>query len=150
MPRHKTDPLQLDRFICFSIYAAHHALNRVYAPLLEPLGLTYPQYLVMVVLWERDTIPVGEIGERLSLESNTLTPLLKRMQTAGLIERMRGEDDERQVLISLTARGRALKNAAQDIPACVLDATHMQADRIATINRELQALNHALSTRPRA
>ena len=138
------DPLQLDRFICFSIYAAHHALNRLYAPLLEPLGLTYPQYLVMVVLWERDRIPVSQIGERLALESNTLTPLLKRMQSACLVERMRGEADERQVLVSLTARGRALQDQARRIPACILEATQMDEKRIAALNSELQTLNHAL------
>ena len=139
-------PLNLDKFICFSIYAAHHALNRVYAPLLEPLGLTYPQYLVMVVLWERDQVPVSEIGARLSLESNTLTPLLKRMQSAGLVARIRGKEDERQVIISLTERGRALEVKARDIPSCVLGATQMNADRIETINRELQALNRSLNS----
>lgn len=141
-----SDPLNLDKFICFSIYAAHHALNRVYVPLLEPLGLTYPQYLVMVVLWERDKIPVGEIGARLSLESNTLTPLLKRMQTAGLVERARGQADERQVMVSLTERGRLLKAKARDIPACVLGATQMNAETVEAINRELQVLNHSLNS----
>lgn len=139
-----SDPLKLDKFICFSIYAAHHALNRLYAPLLEPLGLTYPQYIVMVVLWERDNIKVSEIGMRLSLESNTLTPLLKRMEKAGLVKRVRSQADERQVIISLAEYGQTLQSMARDIPACVIAATKMTAERIEIINQELGALHRSL------
>ena len=98
--------LQLDNQICFAVYSAAHAFNRVYKPLLDRLGLTYPQYLVMLVLWERDGVPVKEIGERLFLDSGTLTPLLKRLEQAGHIKRTRSTEDERQVLIGLTRRVR--------------------------------------------
>src|ERR1700759_5472942 len=91
--------LRLDNQICFAVYSASHAFNRVYKPLLDRLGLTYPQYLVMLVLWERDGVAVKEIGERLHLDSGTLTPLLKRLEQAGLIKRTRSTEDERQVLI---------------------------------------------------
>ena len=111
------DPLQLDEQLCFALYNASRALTRAYAPLLEPLGLTYPQYLVLLVLWERDGLPVKELGERLALDSGTLTPLLKRLDHQGLVERRRGEDDERLVRIHLTAAGRALRGRARKIPA---------------------------------
>ena len=99
--------------LCFAIYSAAHAFNRVYKPLLDRLGLTYPQYLVMLVLWERDGVPVKDIGERLFLDSGTLTPLLKRLEAADLIKRTRSAEDERQVLISLTSQGQALREKAQ-------------------------------------
>src|SRR6201995_1466873 len=98
-------PLKLDNQICFAIYSAAHAFNRVYKPLLDRLGLTYPQYLVMLVLWERDGVPVKDIGERLFLDSGTLTPLLKRLEAAELIKRTRSTEDERQLMIALTAKG---------------------------------------------
>ena len=102
-------PLRLDNQICFAVYSTAHAFNRVYKPLLERLGLTYPQYLVMLVLWERDGVPVKDIGERLFLDSGTLTPLLKRLEAAELIRRTRSTEDERQVLIALTPQGQALR-----------------------------------------
>src|SRR5262244_4245764 len=105
-------PLRLDNQICFAIYSAAHAFNRVYKPLLDQLGLTYPQYLVMLVLWERDGVPVKEIGERLFLDSGTLTPLLKRLEAAGLVKRSRSTEDERVVLIHLTGAGKRLKRSA--------------------------------------
>jgi len=110
------DPLQLDDQLCFALYNASRALTRAYAPLLEPLGLTYPQYLVLLVLWERDGLPVKEVGERLALDSGTLTPLCKRLELQGLVERRRGEDDERIVRIFLTTEGRALRGKARKIP----------------------------------
>src|ERR1700742_1670263 len=100
-------PLLLGNQICFAIYSTAHAFNRVYKPLLDRIGLTYPQYLVMLVLWERDGLPVKEIGERLFLDSGTLTPLLKRMEAAELLKRSRSTEDERQVLIALTQKGLA-------------------------------------------
>src|ERR1700758_4597195 len=99
-------PLRLDNQICFAVYSAAHAVNRVYKPLLDRLGLTYPQYLVMLALWESDGVPVKEIGERLFLDSGTLTPLLKRLEAAGLLKRNRSSADERQVLIALTPQGQ--------------------------------------------
>lgn len=110
------DPLHLDEQLCFALYSASRAMTRSYAPLLEPLGLTYPQYLVLLVLWERDGLPVKDIGERLSLDSGTLTPLLKRLDQQGLVERRRGADDERLVRIHLTAAGRALRMRARKVP----------------------------------
>src|ERR1700731_3933331 len=108
--KHATElPLMLDNQLCFAVYSTAHAFNRVYKPLLDRLGLTYPQYLVMLVLWERDDVPVKDIGERLFLDSGTLTPLLKRLEAAGLIRRTRSVDDERQVLIALTAPGQGPK-----------------------------------------
>ena len=111
------DPLHLDEQLCFALYNAQRAVTRAYAPLLEPLGLTYPQYLALLVLWERDGLPVKQLGERLALDSGTLTPLLKRLEHQGLVERRRGELDERVVHIDLTARGRALRAKARKIPA---------------------------------
>ena len=103
------DPLKLDDFICFAVYTASHALNRVYKPLLDTLGLTYPQYLAMVALWEQDGQTVGGLGEKLFLESSTLTPLLKRLESAGYIKRERSSEDERVVVIRLSEEGSRLK-----------------------------------------
>ena len=104
--------LQLSNQLCFAVYSTAHAFNRVYKPLLDRLGLTYPQYLVMLVLWERDGVPVKEIGERLFLDSGTLTPLLKRLEAAHLVKRTRSAADERQVLISLTSQGQSMRERA--------------------------------------
>lgn len=149
MARH--DPLHLDEQLCFALYNASRALTRTYAPLLEPLGLTYPQYLVLLVLWERDGLPVKQLGERLALDSGTLTPLLKRLEQQGLIERRRGEDDERIVRIHLTATGRALRAKARKIPtelACragyELNESSMR--ELARLRDELRALARRLST----
>lgn len=111
------DELKLDTFLCFALYTANHAMNRVYKPLLEELEITYPQFLVLVTLWEEDEQTVGSIGEKLFLESSTLTPLLKRLESAGYISRERSKQDERQVIIRLTDQGRALKARAQKSPA---------------------------------
>ena len=114
--------LELDQQLCFALYSTMLGLNKVYRALLKNLGLTYPQYLVMLVLWERSDLTVSEIGERLFLDSATLTPLLKRLQAAGLVARNRSDADERQVIVSLTAAGRRLRERARDIPACVAAA----------------------------
>lgn len=113
------DPLLLDRQVCFPLYAATNLLNRLYGPVLKPLGLTYPQYLVMLVLWEEEPQTVGSLGARLYLDSGTLTPLLKRMEAAGLVSRTRDADDERRVLIGLTERGRALRAEALRVPETI-------------------------------
>src|ERR1700724_976236 len=112
-------PLLLGNQLCFAIYSTAHAFNRVYKPLLDRLGLTYPQYLVMLVLWERDGLSVKDIGERLFLDSGTLTPLLKRLEAAELIKRTRSTEDERQGLIALTARGAGLKEKARGGPQAI-------------------------------
>jgi MarR family transcriptional regulator, organic hydroperoxide resistance regulator len=141
----KTPTLKLDEFLCFEVYLASHAFNRVYQPLLNKLRLTYPQYLVMVLLWERDDQTVGELGARLSLESNTLTPLLKRLETLGYIKRNRDPADERQVRVRLTASGRTLRAKALHIPGCILAASALDAKAakqlmtgIATLRRTLE------------
>ena len=113
------DPLLLDRQVCFPLYAATNLLNRLYGPVLRPLGLTYPQYLVMLVLWEEEPQTVGALGARLYLDSGTLTPLLKRMEQAGHVSRTRDAEDERRVLIGLTERGRALRADALHVPETI-------------------------------
>src|SRR5213080_3658005 len=101
--------LKLDNQLCFALYSASLAMTKLYKPLLDELGLTYPQYLAMLVLWERDGLMVSKLGERLSLDSGTLTPLLKRLESAGLVARIRAVEDERRVHVTLTAAGRRLK-----------------------------------------
>lgn len=115
----RDDPLLLDRQVCFPLYAATNLLNRLYTPVLAELGLTYPQYLVMLVLWEHEPQTVGALGARLYLDSGTLSPLLKRMETAGLVERGRDPADERRVVVRLTPQGRALRARAEHVPATV-------------------------------
>jgi len=109
--------LQLDRQLCFALYSASLAMTKLYKPLLEPLGLTYPQYLVMLVLWEDKPLSVSELGARLALDSGTLTPLLKRLEQAKLVQRRRDSHDERVVIVSLTAAGKALHEQALAVPA---------------------------------
>src|SRR6202521_5867464 len=121
--KHPADqPLLLGNQLCFAIYSTAHAFNRVYKPLLDRLGLTYPQYLVMLVLWEGDGLTVKEIGERLFLDSGTLTPLLKRLEAAGRVHRTRDHADERQVRVTLTDAGRALREQAAAVPPMLLCA----------------------------
>lgn len=119
MERPDVDPLLLDQQICFPLYAASNLLNRRYGPVLRPLGLTYPQYLVLLVLWEAQPQTVGALGERLHLDSGTLTPLLKRMEAARLVTRRRDPADERRVLIDLTAKGVALREQARHVPETI-------------------------------
>jgi MarR family transcriptional regulator, organic hydroperoxide resistance regulator len=140
----KTPALRLDEFLCFEVYSANHAFNRVYQPLLEKLNLTYPQYLVMVLLWERDGQTVGELGERLSLESNTLTPLLKRMETLSYIKRTRDPADERRVHVQLTESGRMLRAKALHIPGCILAASGLDARTAKQLMMRIATLRHML------
>jgi DNA-binding MarR family transcriptional regulator len=137
--------LRLDNQICFAIYSAAHAFNRVYKPLLDRLGLTYPQYLVMLVLWERDGVAVKEIGERLYLDSGTLTPLLKRLEQAGLVRRTRSTEDERQVLIGLTAQGQSLRDKARSVPQSILAATQCSVSELTAVKNEIVALRDRLN-----
>lgn len=104
----ESSSLRLDEFLCFAVYSANHAFNRIYQPLLRALHLTYPQFIAMIVLWAEDNLSVGELGSRLFLQSNTLTPMLKRLEALEYIERRRDGADERQVRIKLTAKGRKL------------------------------------------
>src|SRR5438034_9879477 len=138
--KHATDwPLLLGNQLCFAIYSTAHAFNRVYKPLLDKLGLTYPQYLVMLVLWERDGVPVKDIGERLFLDSGTLTPLLKRLEAAGLIKRTRSTQDERQVLIALSPQAQALKEKARAVPQSILAASACSVGELVATKNEIVA-----------
>jgi DNA-binding MarR family transcriptional regulator len=139
-----TGPLLLGNQLCFAVYSTAHAFNRVYKPLLDRLGLTYPQYLVMLVLWERDDVPVKDIGERLFLDSGTLTPLLKRLEAAGLVKRTRNKDDERQVLIALTAQGEALREQAKMLPEAILAASACSIGELSALKTDLIALRDQL------
>jgi len=138
------EPLLLGNQLCFAVYSTAHAFNRVYKPLLDQLGLTYPQYLVMLVLWERDDVAVKEIGERLFLDSGTLTPLLKRLEAAGLIKRTRSKQDERQVLIALTADGVALREKAKMLPEAILAASACSIAELSAMRTDLVALRDRL------
>jgi DNA-binding MarR family transcriptional regulator len=138
-------PLLLDNQLCFAVYSTAHAFNRVYKPLLDRLGLTYPQYLVMLVLWERDGVPLKDIGERLFLDSGTLTPLLKRLEAASLIKRTRSTQDERQVLIALTSQGQALKEKARAVPQSILAASACSVDELSAMKNDLVALRDQLN-----
>ncbi|WP_298833000.1 MarR family winged helix-turn-helix transcriptional regulator [uncultured Piscinibacter sp.] len=138
------DWLQLDRQLCFALYSSSLAMTKLYKPLLEPLGLTYPQYLVLLVLWERDDLSVGELGERLFLDSGTLTPLLKRMEAAGWLQRARAAADERRVIVSLTASGRSLKQRAQPVPRELAAASGCSADELVSLTQRLQHLRTQL------
>lgn len=140
-----SDQLKLDTFICFAVYTASHAFNRVYKPLLDKLGLTYPQYLAMVCLWEEDGQTVGGLGEKLFLESSTLTPLLKRLEMAGYIHRERSKQDERVVVLRLTEEGKRLKERAETVPGCIIDASGHNADQLARLQAEIVALREALN-----
>src|SRR5436190_7021355 len=137
--------LRLDHQICFAVYSTAHAFNRVYKPLLDRLGLTYPQYLVMMVLWERDGVPVKDIGEKLHLDSGTLTPLLKRLEAADLVKRTRSTEDERQVLIALTPKGRALKEQARAVPQAILASSACSVGELFAMKNELLALRDRLN-----
>jgi DNA-binding MarR family transcriptional regulator len=136
--------LKLDNFLCFAVYTAGHAFNRLYKPLLDRLGLTYPQYLAMVALWDRDDQTVGELGDKLFLESSTLTPLLKRLEGMGLVARVRDKADERQVRLRLTEAGRALRAKAETVPGCVLDATRMSAAEASELTAAVAKLRETL------
>ena len=139
------EALQLDNQLCFALYSTSLAMSKVYKPLLDELGITYPQYLVMLVLWESDGLTVSEIGERLYLDSGTLTPLLKRLEAAELVHRLRDTDDERRVLIRLSAEGRKLKQKAAKLPQCILAATQCSLSELKTLTRELQTLRGSLT-----
>jgi len=132
--------LSLDLQLCFALYSASLAMTKLYKPLLEPLGLTYPQYLVMLVLWETDGLTVSQVGERLALDSGTLTPLLKRLEKAGLIQRLRDAADERRVLLQLTPAGRQLRSRAAEVPPAIAQAAGCGLDELASMTARLRQL----------
>ncbi len=139
------DLLRLDRQLCFALYSASLAMTKLYKPLLAELGLTYPQYLVLLALWQQDGRTVSDLGAELSLDSGTLTPLLKRMEEAELLTRTRDPADERRVVVTLTTAGRRLKQRARRLPACILEATGCAPGEVANLTRQLQALKEQLS-----
>ncbi|WP_416983094.1 MarR family winged helix-turn-helix transcriptional regulator [Streptomyces sp. T028] len=136
--------LHLDSQICFSLHAASRAFNGVYRVILKELGLTYPQYLVMLVLWERGELPVKKLGEHLRLDSGTLSPLLKRLETAGLVRRERSARDERSVEIGLTEEGTALRERALQVPRRIVSATGFGLEEISELRERLDQLTSAL------
>lgn len=140
--------LQLDRQLCFALYSASLAMTKAYTPLLDPLGLTYPQYLVLLALWESDDATVSQLGERLTLDSGTLTPLLKRLEQAGYVQRLRDAVDERRVRVRLTASGRALKSRAARIPQAIACASACDLQQIGELTQRLTALRRSLAANP--
>lgn len=137
-------PRTLDGQLCFALYSANLAMGKLYRQLLAKLDLTYPQYLVMLVLWEGDGITVSDLGERLFLDSATLTPLLKRLQAAGLVQRTRGTQDERQVIVTLTDEGKALRVQAGYVPEEVFCATGCEIDELSGLKHQLETLRSSL------
>lgn len=138
------NPVPLDDQVCYAIYSAGMAIQRVYKPLLDRLGLTYPQYLVLNVLWREDGLTVGVIAERLALESSTLTPLLKRLEAAGLLQRTRNPENERQVVIALTDQGRAIRSEAGCLNDALLAASKQPLANLGNLNRDVRQLRDAL------
>ena len=136
--------MELGEFLCFAMYSASHAFNRVYQPLLRELDLTYPQFIAMVLLWAQDGQTVGDLGRQLFLQSNTLTPMLKRLEALGYIRRNRDSADERQVRINLTEAGRKLRLRASDIVQCVRSATGLGDKQAKALIEEVDALREAL------
>ena len=148
-PAPANDPaLMLDNQLCFALYSASLAMTKLYKPLLAALGLTYPQYLVMLVLWEHGAVTVSELGARLCLDSGTLTPLLKRMESAQLLQRARSTEDERRVQITLSAAGRKLKARAARVPGCVVRASGCPVPELVSLTRQVRALRDQLAAVP--
>ena len=139
-----TDAFLLDNQLCFALYAASLAMNKAYKPHLDPVGLTYPQYLVMLVLWEQNNLTVSEIGNRLFLDSGTLTPLLKRLETSGYLARQRDPKDERKVRIALTPAGKQLKRKVSGVPHNLLQATQCSRKQASALTDTLRALRENL------
>lgn len=141
-----TDTLQLDNQLCFAVYSTNLAINKHYRLWLTPLKLTYPQYLVMLVLWQQDDVTLSQIGEQLFLDSATLTPLLKRLENAGWVLRHRSRNDERHVVITLTPEGLALKEKAKNIPALLRQTLTCRADDIVVLKAQLEQLRQQLNS----
>lgn len=137
-------PLRLDDQVCFALYSTSLAMNKLYRRLLTPLGLTYPQYLVLLVLWESDNLTVSQIGDRLFLDSATLTPLLKRLESQGLVNRVRSSLDERQVYVTLTANGKNLRIRAEEIPVQVFCAAGGTVGQLLSVRSQLVQLRDQL------
>ncbi|MEX5596261.1 MarR family winged helix-turn-helix transcriptional regulator [Pseudomonas orientalis] len=138
------ESLMLDNQLCFALHSTSLLMTKAYKPLLQALGLTYPQYLAMMVLWEEDGLTVGEISSRLLTDPGSLTPLLKRLEAEGLLSRTRSREDERVVVVELTAAGRALQDQAMGIPQCILGASGMKLEQLRKLQADLIALRSNL------
>jgi MarR family transcriptional regulator, organic hydroperoxide resistance regulator len=138
------DNLLLDNQLCFALHSTSLLMTKVYKPLLQALGLTYPQYLAMMVLWERDGLTVGEISTRLLTDPGSLTPLLKRLEAEGLLSRTRSREDERVVIVELTEQGRALREKAREVPPCILGASGQTLEQMRKLQADLQNLRNHL------
>jgi DNA-binding MarR family transcriptional regulator len=136
--------LLLDNQVCFALHSTSLLMTKVYKPLLQALGLTYPQYLAMLVLWEQDGLTVGEISQRLLTDPGSLTPLLKRLESEGLLKRTRSREDERVVLVQLTDKGRALQDEAQRVPQCIVQASGLSLERLQQLQADLLELRASL------
>lgn len=143
-PAATTSSPGLGQFLCFAVYSANHAFNRAYQPLLKDPGLTYPQFIALVLLWEQDGQTVGDLGQKLFLQSNTLTPMLKRLESLGYVKRSRDAADERQVRVNLTEAGRKLQVRAWEVVQRVRDATGLQEKQVKALTEEVTALRQAL------
>jgi MarR family transcriptional regulator, organic hydroperoxide resistance regulator len=138
--RSAASSVDLDDLLCFAIHSAGFAFNRIYRRPLQRLGLTYPQYLVMIALWGGEGATVGQLGEQLALETSTLTPLLKRLEAMGLVTRRRSEADERRVMVALTEKGRALRKQAADVTGCIAESAGLPLAKLAKLTRDIRAL----------
>ncbi|KPB18593.1 MarR family winged helix-turn-helix transcriptional regulator [Pseudomonas amygdali] len=138
------DSLLLDNQLCFALYSTSLMMTKVYKPLLQALGLTYPQYLAMMVLWEKDGLTVGDVSTRLLTDPGSLTPLLKRLEGEGFISRTRSKEDERVVLLHLTEQGRALQHQALSIPGCILSTSGLNMERLRDLQTQLLDLRDHL------
>jgi DNA-binding MarR family transcriptional regulator len=138
-------PLSLDQHLCYALYSANLVIGRAYKPLLDAMEITYPQYLVLQVLWEKDNQPVGAIADRLLLESSTLTPLLKRLETSAMVERTRNPEDERQVLVRLTDKGHALKMQSVCLAERLLETSGLSIDQIEEMTGRVQAIRDSIA-----
>lgn len=141
----KLDSLTLDDHLCFALYGASMAINRVYKPHLDAMGITYPQYLVLSVLWESDGLSVGTLAERLALEPSTITPLVKRLAQSGFVERKRDAADERRVEVHLTARGQKLRGERRCLAETLLERSGMSITELSALNKQVKALRDALA-----
>ena len=144
MPAQTRDPLPLDMHLCFSVYSTMIAINRLYKPMLDELGVTYPQYLVLSTLWEEDGQTISAIAERLALEPSTITPLMKRLEAARFVSRERNPDDERQVQVHLTDKGRKLRGNVSCLTDALLVQSGLKAPELIALNKQVQKLRDAL------
>lgn len=140
MEHSQDELLRLENQICFPMYVASRMITRAYQPLLDEMGITYPQYLVLMTLWEKDEQTVNEIATTLYLNTNTITPLLKRMEKGGIVARTRSKQDERKVMITLTNEGKALKEKAYCIPEAILNSTGLSPENLGSLKKQIHTL----------